>query len=82
MYYKVHTLVIAVSIHQSMGRHFTLTGTICTSAECPGGHSALVQIVRGDSLHSVRQGHTVLGLRLPVTMLHRILIHLGFRNKV
>ena len=33
-----------------MGRHFTLTGTICTSAECLGGHSALVQIVWGEDI--------------------------------
>ena len=26
-------------------------GTLCTSAECPGGHCALVQNVRGDILH-------------------------------
>ena len=42
MYYKVYTWLVTqlvVSIHPSMGRHFTLTGTINTSAECPGGHS-------------------------------------------
>ena len=56
MYYKVHTWLVTqlvVSIHPSMERYFTLTGTICTrgttctSAECPGGQPILVQIVLG-----------------------------------
>ena len=48
----VDNVVIVVSIHPSMGRHSALTGTINTSTECLWGHSTLVQIVRGDSLHS------------------------------
>ena len=41
--YLVGNSVIVASIHPSMGRHFTLIGTISTSAERPGGQSALRQ---------------------------------------
>ena len=54
MYYKVHTWLLTqlvVFIHLFMGRHSTLTGTIYASAERPGEHSTLVQIVQGDNLH-------------------------------
>ena len=35
----------------SVGGHSALRGTVCTRAECPGGHCALGQIVQGDILH-------------------------------
>ena len=36
---------------RSVGGHSALRGTICTRAECPGGHCALGQDVRGDILY-------------------------------
>ena len=59
MYYKVYTWLVTqlvVSIHPSMGRHFTLTGTINTSAECPEGTLSQTFCTSsncpGESLHS------------------------------
>ena len=52
----------------SVGGHSALRGTTCTRAECPGGHCALGQDVRGDILHggtscppttARSRGHTV-----------------------
>ena len=38
----------------SVGGHSALRGTVCTWAECPGGHCALGQDVWGDVLHGER----------------------------
>ena len=52
----------------SVGGHSALRGTVCTRAECPGGHCALGHDVRGDILH----GGTSCP---PTTVLHSIQIY-------